>query len=91
MRDSSVGMIGLATEVVFLGIGTLIYFSGIGAGPQGAVAMVVGIAVAMGGLLIGGILGITSMMKGGTKPLASVLATMLPLVVLAVVFIGRII
>lgn len=84
-------MIALATEVVFLVIGTLIYFIGIGAGPQGAVTIVVGIAVAMGGLLIGGLLGITSMLKGGAKPLASVLATMLPLVVLAVVFIGRII
>jgi hypothetical protein len=84
------GIIGLAIEVVFLGIGSLIYFSGFGTGPQGAVPMVAGIAVAVIGLLIGGILGLTGMTKGGGNSFASVLATMLPLVILAVVFIRRI-
>jgi len=90
MRNTNVGIIGLAIEVVFLSIGSLIYFSGFGAGPQGAVPMVAGIVVAVTGLLIGGILGITSMMKGEGKSFASALATILPLVIVAVVFIRRI-
>jgi len=90
MRNTNVGIIGLAIEVVLLGIGSLLYFSGFGAGPQGAVAMVAGIAVAVIGLLIGGILGIRSMMRGEGKSFASGLATILPIVILAVIFIRRI-
>ncbi len=90
MRKTNVGIIGFAIEITFLGTGGLIYQNGFRTGLQGAIPMVAGIAVAMIGLLIGGVMGITSMMKEEGNSLAAALAITLPLVILSVIFIRRI-
>lgn len=90
MGRASNGTIALAIEIAFLGVGGYIYLGGFGAGPQAVASMVAGTTVAIIGLLVGGLLGVRCMMKNAGRALPAMAAVILPLVILAVVFVRRI-
>lgn len=83
------GALGLTIEIAALGAGWLVYQTGSGTGPQGAVAMMWGAVIAGAGLLAGGLVGLVSLIKGAKDPALPTIALLIPLGILGVVFLQR--
>lgn len=83
------GIFGVAIEVVSLAVGWVIYRGGVGVGAQGVMPMLEGITLGAIGLLVGEILGITSLIKREGRPLAAAAAIIIPLGVLAIIATGK--
>jgi len=86
----NIGLIGLIIEIVTLVIGGAIYMNGLGVGPQGITPMLAGVAIAGAGLLVGAIMGVTSLVRNGGSSFASAAAVLMPLTILAVLVFRRI-
>ena len=89
MRNGALAAVGLTAEIAGLSAGWLIYQTGLGAGPQGVVSMLFGMAVAGFGLLAGLAFGVLSVVKGEKMPALALIAIILPLGIVALLIVGR--
>jgi hypothetical protein len=89
MQKGTFGAVGLIVEIAGLSAGWLIYQTGLGAGPQGVVPMLFGVAIAGIGLLAGGALGVLTLVKEEKMPLLAIIAIILPLGIVTLLIAGK--